>query len=134
MPDIIQCKLCSKPFQSVGGSICYHCLGEIDDAFIKIRDFLYDNPEKSTIDEIAEATDTPRKIVIHLIQEGRLSASDSDYNGPVCPYCRRPVSNGAMCDKCRRELSDTLLKSIPKREPNMNYEKSKMHIDFGKRR
>ena len=136
MPEIVQCKICSNPFQSVGTKMCYKCMNEVDEAFVRIRDFLYENPEKSTIEEICEGTDTPKKIVIHLIHENRLSTSDSNYGSSVCQYCRRPISSGIMCDKCRKNLSDTLLNSIPKQQKPLSgrVDKTKMHIEPKKRR
>lgn len=134
--EIVQCKICNKPFQSVGATICYKCLNDVDDAFVRIREFLYDNPEKATIEEICEATDTPKSIVIHLIHENRLSTTDSNYSNSVCQYCRRPISSGMICDKCRKDLSNTLLKSIPKQENSISgqIDKSRMHIEPKKRR
>lgn len=136
MPEIAQCRICNKPFQSYGSKICYKCLDEVDEAFVRIREFLYDNPDKSTIDEICEATNTPKKIVIHLIHENRLSASDGNYGGLVCRYCHRPISSGMMCDKCRNDLSNTLIRSIPKKDklPGQISKSSRMHIEPKKNR
>jgi hypothetical protein len=54
MQEIVQCNFCKKPFQSYGGHTCHNCLVEVDNALIKIRDFLYENPQKSSIDDICQ--------------------------------------------------------------------------------
>ncbi len=114
--EIIQCGICKKPFQSTGGRTCHNCLVEIDAAFIKIRDFLYDNPEKSSVDEICQETEIPRNIVLHLLKEKRLTVSETSDSAPVCIYCHRPIQNGNMCEDCKASLANKLAGVLPKQE------------------
>ncbi|NLO47748.1 MAG: hypothetical protein GX111_05435 [Clostridiales bacterium] len=114
MPDIAQCKICKKPFQSFGGHTCHNCLVDVDAAQIKIRDYLYDNPQKSGIDDICEGTDVSRNIVLYLLKEKRLTVSESSDSAPTCIYCHRPIGNGLMCDECRALISNKLQYAAPK--------------------
>lgn len=137
MSKIIQCKICRMPFNSLGRKICHNCLDEIDEAFIRIREYLNDNPDKSTVDEICEATETPKSIVLHLIDENRLTTFDKITTELNCRYCHQPITKGIMCEKCKNELAQTLLHSIPKQErtnTNKDISNSKMHVDHVKKR
>lgn len=116
MPElnIIQCKMCRKPFNSNGGKVCPSCMSEIEEAFSKIRDFIYDNPGDHNAKEIAEETDVPEKYIVHLMQEGRLiSKTDSGISGLYCEVCKKPISEGKMCEDCKKCLASDLLGALP---------------------
>lgn len=114
MATIAQCKFCSKPFHSIGGKVCPNCLDEIDEDYVKIRDYIYDNPGKLDIDAVCEATGVHKKVVLYLLEEKRLIFSTPVSGGLSCSICHRPISEGAMCDSCKKSLSNTLNSVVAK--------------------
>ena len=126
--NIIQCKMCRKPFHSVGGKICAECLQKIDDDFITVRDYLYDN-RGADIDKVAEETGVAKTIIIHLLREGRLvisNADGSEVNALLCEICKKPISTGRMCDDCRNAVASTMQKTLVSDKPPVT-EKKDMH-------
>lgn len=117
MSIIVQCKFCNKPFSSLGGKVCNDCLADLDQDLITIRDFIYDNPGQVTIDTICEKTEISRKVILHLINEGRLELHAPGSGGLLsCSICQRPIARGTMCDDCSNSLSSTLSSTLPKAE------------------
>ena len=133
--DIIQCRFCNKPFQSIGGKICNSCLDMIDEEFVKIRDHMYDNPNENDIDAVCEATGVQKNVVLYLIKEKRVTIAvpGSDNVIRSCTVCGKPIAKDSMCDSCRNKLSDVLeahIKPDPKKEiGNSSVSKSgAMHV------
>lgn len=110
--DIKQCIFCNMPFQSSGGKICGNCLIQLDLDMDKIRDYL-EQPENAGkymgVDEIAKDTDIPKKRILHLLKENRLTIINlKDDDGLPCEMCGRPISYGRICDKCKNTLVSEL--------------------------
>ena len=111
---IIQCKFCKKPFQSYGGKTCANCLEKIDKDFVTVRDYINEN-RHAHIDQVAEETEVPKQIIIHLLKEGRLIVDDPDgaSNGLLsCEICKKPIHTGRMCKDCKNSVASTMKKSI----------------------
>lgn len=138
MLDIISCKFCNKPFQSFGGKICNNCLEQIERDFKTIREYIYDNPDKSSIDEICKETEVDRAIVLHLLREKRLTIQNLADGALTCDVCHKPIRSGTMCDSCKKALANKLVDTLPKRpaeedkKPLLSTKDSKMHVQHGK--
>lgn len=129
-----QCKFCEKLFQSFGGSICHNCLEQIDEDFVAIRDYLYDQPGNIGVEAIHEGTQVPRNIILHLIKEKRLTISDPSTSSVTCEVCKRPISSGTMCQACMKTLFNKLQSTLPeppeaKQKKTMESKKPRMHTD-----
>jgi len=115
--NIIQCKICHKPFQSLGGNTCPDCIEKIDRDFMTVRDYIYDNPN-SRIDEVSKETGVEKTVILHLLKEGRLKLDTPDTGGAlVCYICKKPISTGRMCDECKGKVASTMSKSIEGSKP-----------------
>jgi len=109
-----QCDFCRVPYQSHGNKLCAECLLELDQDFIKIREYLYDH-EGAGIDEVSEATDVTRKTILHLLKEERLLVGDENGNANsllTCESCKRPIHTGRMCVACKNEVMAAIQESI----------------------
>ena len=111
--DIIQCKFCKKPFQSINGKICPSCLEQIDRDFIVVRDYIYEN-KKADIDKVSEETGVHKAIVLHMLREGRLQIVGTEEGSGLllCEVCKKPISKGRLCEDCRNNVSSTMKQSI----------------------
>jgi len=111
--DIIQCKFCKRPFQTINSKICPSCLEQIDKDFIVVRDYIYDN-KKADIDEVSENTGVNKAIVLHLLREGRLQIVSVESGSALlfCEVCKKPISKGRLCESCRTDVSSTMKQSV----------------------
>ena len=109
--NIIQCTLCKKPFQSYGSKACPTCLEELDGNFIKVRDYLDDNPNAG-IDKVSEETEVSKRVIMYLIKEGRLIIATTDGSGAlICEVCKKPIETGRICNKCKDNLASVMQKN-----------------------
>ena len=104
--NIAQCIICSKPFQTYGSKVCPSCLEKMDANFIKVRDYLDDNPNAG-VDKVASETEVSRRVIMHLIKEGRLIMGGNKGIGGslVCEVCKKPIDEGKICNKCKGNLA-----------------------------
>ena len=110
--NIIQCTLCKKPFQSIGGKVCVNCLEKLDEDFRVVRDYIYEN-KRADVDTVAEETGVPKKHIQFLLKEGRLIIEDLSGGSLLsCEVCKKPISTGNMCDDCKTQLARTMDKSV----------------------
>ena len=139
--NIIQCKICKKPFHSVGSKICSDCLQRIDKDFFIVRDYIYDN-QGADIDTVSEATGVEKFIILHLLKEGRLElATPGGAGGTMlnCEVCKKPIITGRMCEGCKSKVSETIQKSVEGGKPPAQNKKqdaskptNKMHTRYDK--
>ena len=139
--NIIQCKICHKPFQSIGGNTCSDCLTKIDRDFMTVRDYIYENPN-SNMEKVAEETGVEKAVILHLLKEGRLKLDTPDVEGLlVCYICKKPISSGRMCDECKAKVASTMNKSVggvkppdpEKKDLKASKHNAKMHTEVKKR-
>ena len=117
--NITQCKMCKKPFHTIGSRICPECLNQIDMDYLKVRDFVYDNPG-ADIDTTAAETKVDKAVILHLLKEGRLTLSNvGDVSGSMlmCEVCRKPIVSGRMCEMCKSKVAATMNKSVESHKP-----------------
>ena len=62
--EVRQCDFCRMPYQSTGKKICGDCLLKMDEDFILIREYLWEN-DRAGIDEVSEATGVTRKSILY---------------------------------------------------------------------
>ena len=139
--NIIQCKICHKPFQSLGGNTCADCLTKIDRDFMTVRDYIYDNPN-SNMEKVSEETGVEKAVILHILKEGRLKLDTPDTEGLlVCYICKKPISSGRMCSECKGKVASTMSKSIGSNKPTeqdkqdlkASKHNAKMHTEIKKR-
>jgi len=112
-----QCEFCRKPH--LGNRLCSDCLQQLDEDFILVREYLYDN-EGAGIEEVSEATGVSRRTIFYLLKEERLIVGDE--NGCVnsiltCESCKKPIATGRMCTACKNEVRSAIQESISSYKP-----------------
>lgn len=96
--DIRNCKRCNRLFQYNGIKYCPRCVLELDEAFIKVRDYLYKNPGANIV-EVSEATGVEEKIILEFLRDGRLELKEPS-PALTCERCEKPITTGRMCKEC----------------------------------
>ncbi len=108
-----KCELCGRAFSSAGAKLCASCAEEIDDSYIKVRKYIYQNPEKRSFAAIVEATEVSEKALSYLIDHGRVVVVDAGSGrGMKCKVCGAVTGEGALCEKCRTRLITEKLLTI----------------------
>ncbi|MGE4484070.1 MAG: hypothetical protein AB7C97_03025 [Oscillospiraceae bacterium] len=97
---IKSCKFCGKLFKSMGSDVCPVCSVKLDEDFIRIREYLYDDPENVNINEIAEKTGVAEKTILYFVNEGRLSQKLDPSGSLKCAICGAQIRSGRLCQKC----------------------------------
>lgn len=79
--DIKNCRRCGKIYQYRGSKYCSKCMLELDEIFIRVRDYIYDNPNATVLD-VFETLDVNEDIILEFLKQGRLELSS-----PGLDYC-----------------------------------------------
>jgi len=112
--EIKQCEFCRAPYQSTGNRLCGDCLLQLDEDFILIREYLYDN-DGAGIEEVSEATGVTRKTIMYLLKEERLIVGDEKTGAGgilTCESCKKPISTGRICAGCKKEVLTAIQQSV----------------------
>ncbi len=130
---IQSCRRCNKLFNSLGRPLCPNCYDEMDNNFVTVRDYLYDNPSVN-VDTVSKETEVPLKDILSLIREGRIIMGSAEASGLRCKTCGRAIVTGTMCDKCSANLSRQMMSvSTGTAKANGDDAKSKKAPDLGKK-
>ena len=129
------CRVCKGLFQYMGNPICQSCQDKLDSDFVKVREYLYDNPSAGVL-EVVEETGIEERIVMGFLREGRLEL-DNGARILSCERCKTPISSGRFCEKCKTVfgkqfglLNEQMRGAVdekPEKEALRN--QPKMHID-----
>ena len=107
-----KCQWCGSIFSYVGHAFCPKCLTELDEKFVKIRKYLYENPN-ANVEMVAEATEVEAKVIKHFLREGRLQLKTSGGSTLTCEKCGAPVTSGRLCENCMKNLSSQMESVLP---------------------
>ncbi len=123
------CDYCGKPFNNVGGKLCIPCTKIVDETYVKIRRYIYQNPKESEFLTILEATDVPEKALNYLIKKGRIEVVGSPSGGAKCRACGKDTSGSAICEQCMAKIvSEKLMKKETKETKDTNQVPAKPKI------
>ena len=108
--DIRNCKRCNRLFQYNGIKYCPKCVLELDEMFIKVRDYLYEN-KNANIAEVSEATGVEEKVILEFLRDGRLELREPSLD-LTCERCDKPITSGRMCKDCLALFERIIKKDI----------------------
>jgi len=118
--QLMKCKWCGRPFQSMGLPFCPKCMAELDEQYKPVRDYLYDNPNAS-IEQVVEDTGVSERVVLYYLKDGRLRMVNA--SGLLrCEQCGASIDSGRFCEKCQGKLEQRMVQPIRNR---MNQEKER---------
>ncbi|MFV0441498.1 MAG: hypothetical protein ACK5LV_09445 [Lachnospirales bacterium] len=102
------CARCKRLFNRIHSPICDSCLKEEEKMYDIVYEFLVDNPNK-TIQEIADETNVPEKIIIKFVRDGRfLGSVDFEAIKIPCAKCGIDILTGMYCEDCQMEMKSNL--------------------------
>jgi predicted amidophosphoribosyltransferase len=104
MLALSKCALCGKAFNSVGSRLCAPCMKQLDEAYVKVRRFIYQNPDKAAFASIVEGAQVEEETLSYLIDQGRIVIGGTAGGGTRCRACGAVTAGDALCERCRSRL------------------------------
>lgn len=129
MNNVKQCRKCGRLFESFGESLCPRCIAEMEEDYIKVKDYVYDHPDANVFD-VSKETGVAEKTVLEFLREGKLSMSAAEL---YCEECGKHITTGKLCSECKNKLENVLMSAYrpPKKEDKDKTPPSgRMHIDY----
>jgi hypothetical protein len=77
---------------------------EVDEAYVKVRNFLYENKGDASVSDIAEKTEVDEEIILYLLSENRLYMKTWTGNSKTCQICGTPIVTGTICNSCLAKM------------------------------
>lgn len=108
---ISACDICGKPFNNALGKICSACSKSVDETYIKVRKYMYQNPKNCDFINIIEDTQVSEKELNYLIKKGRIEVADKPGGSAKCRACGKEITSGSVCDKCMAKIVSEKLTS-----------------------
>ncbi len=132
--NLKNCKECGRMFRAASRMqrLCERCRESEEKIFLKVREFIYDNPTTNVM-EVSNEMDVDEELVLKWLREGRLQLKGEGVGYP-CEKCGEQIQTGRFCATCSREISKSLKSEFtPKIEENsIKKKKSKDRMRFGK--
>lgn len=113
MLALCRCEFCGNAFNSFGSKICADCSKAVDEAYVKIRKYIYQNPGKAHYSTIMEEADVSEKELSYLIKQGKIDIDNKVGIGNRCRSCGVETSVGSLCEQCRMKVLLEGLKPSP---------------------
>lgn len=103
--NLKNCPHCGKVFaDNSSHKICPTCRQQEEENFMKVKEYLWDNPG-ATIDEVSQETGVERELIVKFVKEDRLSAEGIDFDFSLeCERCGISITHGHYCKKCQQKL------------------------------
>lgn len=106
--EVKVCHGCKKLFQHISGPIlCPRCKQLEEEMFLKVKDYLRDNPG-SNMYEVNQATGVSAALIEKFLKQGRLQVTEDSPIALTCERCGKRVPTGRYCKDCKNELSNEL--------------------------
>jgi len=116
--DIKKCKNCQRLFKYQASRYCPSCIIELDQVFIKVREYLYDNPN-ATITDVSENTGVETEIIMEFLREGKLELKEASMI-LECKSCGKAIKTGVMCKECVVHFDTEMKKGLGKTTVSVN--------------
>lgn len=103
MDRTVKCRSCGRKFNATGalGKLCPTCIENEQLTYLKVRDFVKDNPGVS-IHEICEILSISRSKILGYVREERLEITSNGKAILNCKNCGKQISTGIFCSDCKR--------------------------------
>jgi len=111
------CKVCGKVITHSGlRKLCRECTEERDEQYLRVRDFIKNNPNVA-IEVVSEATEVEERRIREFIREGLIHPTELDDFPVNCQRCGKPIIKGTYCPICQQELASNLNREKPGKTP-----------------
>ena len=106
--EVRVCKQCKRLFNYLSGpTICGACKDVLEEKFIKVKEYIRENPHAG-INEVAEENNVTTGQIRRWIREERLAFSEESGVGLDCESCGKLIRSGRMCQECKEKFLGTV--------------------------
>lgn len=101
---LVNCKMCGRAFNSLSGKpICNECREKEESEFLRVREFVKDNP-KVAISVVSEKTGVSAEKIRRFLNEGLLEQAQLQDSDLQCQLCKASIPSGNYCINCMTKL------------------------------
>jgi flagellar operon protein (TIGR03826 family) len=125
--NLRNCPECGRVFVYSTVNMCHACRQKEEEEFIKVKEYLYQNP-KIGIFELSEATEVDESKIVRWVREGRIEGKSFPGIVVPCDRCGKPIPNGRYCSQCSNDLARGFSSFTKKEEEPPIRTKAKFHI------
>jgi hypothetical protein len=76
----------------------------VDETYITVRRYLYQNPKNCEYISIIEDTGVSEKELNYLIKKGRIEVANKPGGAAKCRACGKETSGGSLCEPCMARI------------------------------
>lgn len=106
--EVKVCRNCKKMFQyTTGPVLCPKCKQIEEELFLKVKEFLRENPG-ATLYEVTQVTGVSARLIEKYLRQGRLQVAIGSPMALNCERCGKKIVTGKYCNECKKEISDEL--------------------------
>lgn len=105
--NVANCPRCGKIYMKNVRGLCPDCQRDDDQMYDKVYRYLRENP-RSSVQQVAAATEVPEERVLAYLREGRIQSTESMHIDYPCERCGAMISAGRFCEKCSRDVQTSL--------------------------
>lgn len=118
--DVRNCRGCGKLFNYVSGmgQLCEACEKQLEEKFLKAKEFIREN-KGATISQVAEAAEVTPKQVEKWVREERLTFAEGSAVGIECEKCGAMIRSGRFCPACKGSMTDGLSGLYQEKKPEV---------------
>ena len=99
--------------------MCPSCYMAEEEEFLKVKDYVYDNPS-AKVEDIVEETGIEEKKILKWLQEGKLIPSKGTNITYPCKNCGKPITSGEYCRNCIDLIKGDIKKGLEKVKKEMS--------------
>ena len=113
--ETVVCKKCKKIFNRISSKqvICQKCTAELDDAYHKVKDYLWKN-RKASINQVAEDCDVSVAQLKRWVKEEKLEFSQESGVSFQCESCGKEIRSGRYCQSCKDKVKAAMENEVSK--------------------
>jgi hypothetical protein len=105
------CENCGRLFSYSVFGLCDECARQMDRDYVKVRRYIYQNPDKANFKAIVENAEVSEKALNYLIDKGRIVLRGGGVKSKTnkCRACAGPTDGDVLCQRCKQKLIEQKL-------------------------
>lgn len=113
--SLTNCKKCGRAFGADGNEYCTRCRVDPEEAFKKVKEYLYDHPGAS-VNEVHEETGVSERLILQFLRDDRIEIRESENTFLDCERCGTSITSGRYCDECAGAIKKGFQKVMTPKE------------------
>ncbi|HZH62640.1 MAG TPA: TIGR03826 family flagellar region protein [Metabacillus sp.] len=110
MGELANCPKCNALFvQNQFRTVCEKCYKEEETAYEEVYKFLRKRENrKAQLDEVVEATDVSKELILKFIRQGRIQLINFPNLGYPCEKCGKTIREDRLCVDCKSNIHNQI--------------------------